>query len=621
MPAFCRHFCYLFVFLIVFYDIIQRKFMVTKMISKQQTQILPKSLWQFYLRYAIPGSGLMLGLWMLFLFILSMDGVLFPNFQRWFVALFETPIPDGVNFIHFALPTILLITGLSLMISISALLRSVCFSHWSPQVKNRISVHLNDYVHSQSMSFWTGRMPGKINAQIGYVANGFSVIQDFWRIVCLLITVVLNVGLILSINSYVAIIFGTVFLFRTIYSWRMVKPLNNASKDASGAASELSGHTVDSLSNFSIVKMFAGAKNERKYLAPSRTNVIKTNMHAGFISRIFWGVPLVIWDLCYGATLLFCVYLYVHGEILISEIVFTTSVYFNVMGTISMIVNQIPDITDKIGSATKAYNEINTPITVQDMPDAKPLNVVHGEIEIKNVSFKYKNKYILRNFSLKIKPGERVGLVGSSGAGKTTLVNLLMRFYDPNHGQILIDGTDIATITQDSLRENIAFIPQEPTMFNRTLRENIEYGRLGATDSEIRRAARLAAADKFIMGTEKKYETRVGDRGIKLSGGQRQRIAIARAFLKNAPILILDEATSALDSETEVAIQESFDKLAHGRTTIAIAHRLSTLRNMDRIIVMDHGHVIESGTHKSLLRRRGHYANLWKMQSGGFLQE
>ena len=242
-------------------------------------------------------------------------------------------------------------------------------------------------------------------------------------------------------------------------------------------------------------------------------------------------------------------------------------------------------------------------------------------IEFKNVWFKYKRKWVLKDLNLKIKCGERVGIVGPSGVGKTTLVHLLMRFWDPTHGQILIDGQDIKEYTQDSLRENIAFIPQDPTMFNRNLRENIGYGKVDATDAEIRRAAKRAAAHDFIMETEKKYDSLVGDRGIKLSGGQRQRIAIARAFLKDAPILVLDEATSALDSETEVAIQKSFDELATGRTTVAIAHRLSTLRNMDRIIVIKDCHVIEQGSHQSLLRKRGEYARLWKMQSGGFLQE
>ena len=583
--------------------------------------VLPKSLWKFYFKYAIRGSRAAIITWAIFYFIVSMDGVLFPNFQRWFIAMFENPVPAGVTFMAHALPTIILITSLLLVIDISALIQAMFAGRWIPNVRNRISVVLNDYVHMQSMSFWTGRLSGKIHTQIGYIADGFRVVEDFWRIFCLMSVIIINVGLILSINKYVAILFGIVFVFRAVYSWVMVKPMNRAAKESSSASSELSGRNVDSLVNFSVVKLFAGARREREYLEPIRKKHISAWIYSFFVQRMFWGVPMIVWDICYGATLLLCVWLYMNNLITVAEIVFTNSVFFTVMGTIGAIVNQIPTITDRLGAATKAYSELVVPIDVKDAPNAPALNVTCGEIEFRNVSFKYKRKWVLRNFNLKIKCGEHVGLVGPSGAGKTTLVNLLMRFYDPTHGEILIDGQNIRDVSQDSLRESIAFIPQEPTMFNRTLRENIAYGKPGATDAQIRNAANRASAHDFIMGTDKKYNSMVGDRGIKLSGGQRQRIAIARAFLKNAPILVLDEATSALDSETEVCIQKSFDELADGCTTLAIAHRLSTLRNMDKIIVLKDGHVVEAGTHKQLLRAHGEYARLWKMQSGGFIQE
>lgn len=582
--------------------------------------VLPKSLWRFYFKHAVPGSWGALIVWAVLYFIVAMDGVLFPNFQRWFIALFENPVPDGVSFISHALPTIILITGLLLLIDTSMLFRAMFSGRWIPRIKNRAQVVLNDYIHSQSMSFWSGRMAGKVHTQIAYVSDGFRAVEEFWRIFSMLAVVLINMVLIFSINRYVAAIFMVVFIFRAIYSWRMAIPMNRANKDASGAASELSGRNVDSLSNFSVVKLFAGAGREKAYLAPIREKNVRARIHAFFVQRWFWGVPMLIWDICYGLTLFLCVWLYMHDQITVAEIVFTNSVFFTVMGTIGQIVNQIPNISDIVGSASKAYNELVVPIDVTDVPDAPALCVECGEIEFRNVSFRYKRKWVLRNFNLKIKCGERVGLVGPSGAGKTTLVNLLMRFYDPNSGEILIDGQNIRNVSQDSLRESIAFIPQEPTMFNRSLRENIEYGKPGATLRQIRAAAKRAAADEFIMGTDEHYDSMVGDRGIKLSGGQRQRVAIARAFLKDAPILVLDEATSALDSETEVAIQKSFDELAAGRTTVAIAHRLSTLRNMDRIVVLKDGHVIEQGTHSKLLRMRGEYARLWRMQSGGFLQ-
>ena len=583
--------------------------------------ILPKSLWMFYFKYSVRGSMLALIGWAVAFFVVSMDGVLFPNFQRWFVALFENPVPAGQTFMQYALPTIFLIAGLLLVIDGFTIFRDWCYSHWSPKIQNRISVVLNDYVHGQSMSFWTGRMAGKIHAQIMYVSRGFESVIEFWRIFGLFVVIAINMGLIFSINKYVAIIFVVVFVLRAAYSWAMIKPMTRATKDASGASSELSGRNVDSLSNYSVVKLFAGARKEKEYLQPLRKKNIEKTMHKSFIQRLFWGVPMLIWDVCYGLTLFLCAWLYMQGKITVAEIVFTNSVFFTVMGTIGQIVNQIPTITDTLGAAAKAYEELVVPVDVMDAENATPLVVLHGKIEFCNVSFRYKKKWILRDFNLTIKPGERIGLVGASGAGKTTLVNLLMRFYEPAHGQILIDGQDIRGITQDSLRESIAFIPQEPTMFNRTLRENIAYGRSGATIRDVRSAAKRAMAHEFIMGTDKKYDSLVGDRGIKLSGGQRQRIAIARAFLKNAPILVLDEATAALYSETEVCIQKSFDELAQGRTTLAIAHRLSTLRNMDKIVVLESGRVIEQGTHTQLLRKRGEYARLWNMQSGGFLQE
>ena len=582
---------------------------------------LPKSLWQFYFKYAMRGHWpLMIGYAILFMCVMS-DGVLFPNYQRWFIALFEQTPPAGQSFVEFALPTILLITGLFILWDICLILRGMLHGRWQPIISNQISDVLNDFVQHQSMSFWTGRMAGKINSQINYVQTGFGVIMNFLEIFGSILMILINVGLILEINSYVALIFAIVFVFRLVYGLALMKPMSNSAKTASEENSSLAGKIVDSISNYSVVKLFAAADAEREYLKPARKKTIKTRIYSFFIQRWFWGLPNFVWDIAFGITMLLCVILFSNGNILVSEIVFTMSVFFNVMGMISRIIGQIPDVVEKLGSAKKSYDELNVELSVRDVENAPDLMVSHGKIEFKNVWFKYKRKWVLRDFNLTIKPGERVGLVGPSGAGKSTLVHLLMRFYDPTRGEILIDGQNIRNVTQDSLRRSIAFIPQEPTLFNRTIRENIEYGKPGASIRQIHDASRRAAAHDFIMGTEKKYDSMVGDRGIKLSGGQKQRIAIARAFLKNAPILVLDEATSALDSETEIAIQKSFDELARGRTTLAIAHRLSTLRNMDKIVVLNDGNVVEYGTHGQLLRRRGEYARLWKMQSGGFLQE
>ena len=590
--------------------------------NKKPADVLPKSLWKFYLKYAFHGYGWMIGIWALVTLFVLLDNVLFPFYQKWLVAALEQPIPAGMSWLEYILPTVVLIVVLDVSLMLCHVLRWMFYTHWAPYVTQKVSVELTNYTQSQSMSWWVSKLPGKVNQQINYVQNVPEIINILWWSTCVLITIVINSGMLFRVNLYVAIMFLFAFAFRVWFAWLLRKRLKNASEEKASAQSTLSGKLVDSLANYAIVKSFAGNKREEKYLETHRTKQINTHVRFAFLNRVFWGVPGTLWSVFFGGTLFFCSMLYFRGEMTIADIVFTIGVFFSVMGAIGGLINQIPEIIDKISSAAKSYRELVAPVSITDIEDAQALKVPHGKIEFKNISFKYRRKNVLQNLNLVIKPGERVGIVGASGAGKTTLVNLLMRFYDPNQGDIFIDGQNIAEVSQLSLRENISYIPQEPTMFNRTIMENIEYGRPGATPKQIKAAAKEASADEFIMGTEKKYNSLVGDRGIKLSGGQRQRIAIARAFLKNAPILILDEATSALDSETESAIQQSFEKLSSGHTTLVVAHRLSTLRNMDRIVVLDKGRVAESGTHMSLLRKKhGIYAKLWKMQSGGFLQE
>lgn len=583
---------------------------------------LPKSLWRFYLNYGFNDLKSLILLWMIAFFLVTIgDGVIFPNFQRWVVALFEGPIPDGVNLIQYALPTVILITVINMALTISGLIQSTVSARTQPIITNKISEALTGYTYQQSMSFWANKMSGSINTQIGYIEKGAMAFYQLFEIACLILVILVNGTLLFAINIYVAYLFVFAIIFRILYAWLLRKKVKQASEQLSSASSKLSGKLVDSFSNYHIVKLFSGAEKEKQVLTQPRQEKIQKSIHSRYTMRLFWGVPGILWDLMFGATILFCCLLYQRGQMAVAEIVYTISVYMSVMWRITYIVNRFPDIIDMTASAKKAYKELVVPLSIVDKDNAKKLRVNRGAIEFNNVRFKYRNKYVLKDLSLSIKPGERIGIVGPSGAGKTTLVNLLMRFYEPQSGNIIIDGQDINDVTQNSLREQIAFIPQDPTMFNRTIGENIGYGKFGASIKEIRNAAKFASADKFIMDTEKGYDSVVGDRGIKLSGGQRQRIAIARAFLKNAPILVLDEATSALDSETEVAIQKSFERLSRGRTTIAIAHRLSTLRNMDRIVVLDKGVVVEEGTHQSLLRKRGKYYHLWKMQSGGFVQE
>jgi len=286
---------------------------------------------------------------------------------------------------------------------------------------------------------------------------------------------------------------------------------------------------------------------------------------------------------------------------------------------------QVTDIFENIGVVQEGMLTIARPIALADRADARPLAVTRGEILFDDVRFGYgRETGVIEGLTLKVAPGEKIGLIGRSGAGKSTLVNLLLRFFDLEDGRILIDGQDIAHVTQESLRAQISMVTQDTSLLHRSIRDNIRYGQRDAGEAEIVAAAELAHAHDFILELEdwrgrRGYDAHVGERGVKLSGGQRQRIAIARVILKNTPILVLDEATSALDSEVEGAIQQSLGTLMAGKTVIAIAHRLSTIARMDRLIVLDHGRVVEQGTHSDLLRLGGHYAALWRRQSGGFI--
>jgi ATP-binding cassette subfamily B multidrug efflux pump len=288
---------------------------------------------------------------------------------------------------------------------------------------------------------------------------------------------------------------------------------------------------------------------------------------------------------------------------------------------------ELAGLFENIGTVQDGINTVTRPISVEDAPQAVPLRVTRGEIRFEHVGFHYgSSARVINDLSLIIRPGEKIGLVGRSGAGKSTLVNLLLRFYAVESGRILIDGQDIACVTQESVREQIGMVTQDTSLLHRSVRDNILYGRPQASEAELRAASRRARAEEFIESLGdgrggRGYDAMVGERGVKLSGGQRQRVALARVMLKDAPILVLDEATSALDSEVEAAIQETLAALMRGKTVVAIAHRLSTIAAMDRLIVLDHGAIVEQGTHESLLAAQGLYARLWAHQSGGFLGE
>jgi ABC-type multidrug transport system fused ATPase/permease subunit len=337
--------------------------------------------------------------------------------------------------------------------------------------------------------------------------------------------------------------------------------------------------------------------------------------------RKFWAPLSLLEEFVFAAVILLCVFYFHSGAIALGEIIFMIGAYASINSSVWNFIWKWAELFETGSETYQNYSELIAKISVNDNAAAKALSAQRGAVKFEKVDFGYDKKSpVLRNLSLDINPGEHVGIVGASGCGKSTIFKLLMRMYDVGAGEITIDDQSVADVSLDSLRKNIAFIPQDTSLFNRSILDNLRYARPNATFAQVADAARFAGAYDFIMDMPQGFNTIVGDRGVRLSGGQRQRIAIARAFLQRAPILLIDEATSALDSETEEIIQNSIYKIAHEKTMLVVAHRLSTLMRMDRIVVMDKGRIIESGTHTQLVKKRGgKYAKMWKCQQCGFI--
>ncbi len=437
----------------------------------------------------------------------------------------------------------------------------------------------------------------------GVSAVGLTAAADRW----------LAVPILLWFGSYAALLYY------------FVPRMRERSKVSSIARSTLMGRIVDSYTNILTVKLFARANEEDRYVRNAVDQHIDLFKAAQRLLTAFASILDVLNALLIAGSGALALMLWRYGKVEIGAIAMVLPLTLQLTNISRQIAMRITEIFEDIGVVQEGMITIAQPLQLPDPADAKPLRVAAGRIEFKNVSFGYgRDVGVLQNFNLTIAPGEKIGLVGRSGAGKSTVVNLLLRFFDLEEGAILIDGQDISDLTQESLRSQISVVTQDTSLLHRSIRANIRYGRPTASIEEIERAAKLAHAHDFILDLEdwqgrRGYDAHVGERGVKLSGGQRQRIAIARVILKDAPILVFDEATSALDSEVEAAIQSSLGTLMAGKTVIAIAHRLSTIAQMDRLVVLEHGRIIEQGSHRELLAHGGHYAALWRRQAGGFI--
>ncbi len=500
----------------------------------------------------------------------------------------------------------------------------------TPGLTNAVRWQNHRYVIRQSLAYFQSDFAGRVAQKVMQTGHSLresvlNVIDGVWLLIIYLAGII---WLFLDIDwrLMIPVLFWVVGYCLVIY--RMMPPVGARSRAVSEANSALTGRIVDSYTNIQSVKLFAHAAREESFVAEGfqRHTVALRELLKSILRML---ISLVVMNtLLIVATAILSILYWQQGTITLGAIAIANGLILRLNQMSGWILRTISALFESIGAVENGIETIAVANTVQDHPDASELKINTAKIEFKSVQFQYggdsSGDGVIRDFSLQVNPGEKIGLVGRSGAGKSTLVNLLLRFYDLDSGEILIDGQNIAHVTQESLRANIAMVSQDTSLLHRSIRDNINYARPQASESEIIQAAKLAHADAFIPelrdnNGRKGYDAHVGERGVKLSGGQRQRIAIARVILKDAPVLVLDEATSALDSEVEAAIQEQLRDLMEGKSVIAIAHRLSTIAAMDRLVVMDEGRIVETGSHDQLLRTGGLYEQLWNRQSGGFL--
>ncbi len=488
------------------------------------------------------------------------------------------------------------------------------------EAKEFLFKHTLKHSHIYFMNHHSGRVAEKIHGVpwLGILLWDWIIKGSFLGLAVVVITSAMLISLH-PILGLIMVVWSILFTALLIVTGRFHGGLAVARADTKG---HTMGAIVDSISNNAVMRLFAKSEHERatvqKYIdAEHRATARLTGNDRNM--AVVRDLPFMILALLLLGT---SAHLFAQGELEFADFAFVLTAVLVMMQFLQYFLSGIVHMFEEGSAIREGLELLGQPYDVVDAPDAGVLKVDKGQICFDHVTFSYnKNERVLRDFNLYITAGERIGVVGLSGAGKSTLVSLLLRFYDAPGQNITIDGQNIYDVTQDSLRENIAVIPQDTSLFSRTLMENIRYGREDASDEEVIEAAKKAHAHEFIAKLPEGYQTEVGERGVRLSGGQRQRIAIARAILKDAPILILDEATSALDSESEKLIQDSLETLMEGKTVIVIAHRLSTISHLDRLIVMERGQVVEEGSHDALIDDGGVYAKLWGMQSGGFLSD
>ena len=482
-----------------------------------------------------------------------------------------------------------------------------------------------EYLHKHSYNFFNNNFTGSLVKRINRMVSAFEVISDrlYYDFFPLIIRIIIIFSVLLWIRPMVGIImlvwtiiFLTLNYFFTLYKWKF--DIERAKADTA-----VTGVLADTITNNANVKMFASLDFEMKNFVSVTGDWVRKMVRTWKMDFVASAVQALAMAVLEFLVFYFAIGYWKKGLLTPGDFVWMQTYLLNLFGGLWNFGRVVRDLYSRFADADEMTEILNKKHEVRDVPHAKEIKVTQGQIEFRNVIFSYHDEgSVIKDMNLKIKSGEKVALIGPSGGGKSTITKLLLRFFDIKKGMILIDGQDINKVTQDSLRSHISFVPQDPILFHRTLMENIRYGRHDASDEEVIAAAKLANCHDFIMGFSDKYNTYVGERGIKLSGGERQRVAIARAILANAPILILDEATSSLDSESEMLIQQALQNLMKQKTTIVIAHRLSTIMKMDRILVLQEGKIVEEGAHSDLISQEsGLYKRLWDLQVGGYIEK
>ncbi|MCC4607349.1 ABC transporter ATP-binding protein [Xanthomonas campestris] len=591
-----------------------------------EREMPPRSVWRFYLHYLRPLWPILLATLIAGLLLALVEVAMFDFLGRIVDMLNERPGPD---FFRRHASELAWMAGITLIARpfFTGLHNLLVNQAIVPGLSNRSRWLMHNYVVRQSLGFFNNDFAGRIANRV--MQTGTSLRESAVQMVDALWYIVVYTGSALWLFAQAdPWLMAPLLIWLVVYVALMaffVPRMKARAWIASDARSKATGRIVDGYTNISTLKLFAHAGREEAYVREAIDELaVKHRGQTRVTTSMDTAIAVANGFLIVGTCGL-ALWLWSRGQISVGAITLATGLVIRIHNMSGWIMWTVNGIFEDIGTVQDGMQTISQPVQVQDVPTAVPLQVTQGQVRFEHIHFHYgKRGGVIAGLDLQVRAGEKIGLVGPSGAGKSTLVNVLLRLYDLEQGRILIDGQDIARVTQDSLRGQIGLVTQDTSLLHRSIRDNLLYGRPQASDAQILDAVRKARAEGFIDTLidgegRRGFDAHVGERGVKLSGGQRQRIAIARVLLKDAPILVLDEATSALDSEVEAAIQDSLDALMGNKTVIAIAHRLSTIARMDRLVVMDAGRIVETGTHAELIAYGGLYARLWARQTGGFV--